>query len=44
MELKGKQIISCFAGNPLETPQGPLEVPGPLFENHCSTTEIVLIL
>ena len=27
-------IVTHLAGDPLEPPQGPLGVPGPLFENH----------
>ena len=29
-------MIPLVAEDPLEPPQGPLRVPGPHFENHCS--------
>ena len=32
-----------LAGSPLELPKGPLGVPGPHFENQCSTDSHILV-
>ena len=44
-ELRVHRVPSYnLAGNPLDFPQGPLQVPGPQFENYWSKRQRVLHL